>query len=269
MVLLIVRIRSLDVSGIAEDDGSLRHRPLPQYLFRRGSFIHASQALRPEKRGSPLPMGRTCTDSITLTLHCVRTRPAGKKVRLRLVFFDARFFLYGSVVHFVPDTSFEGERRRETATDGVPLLCTPSLPDSQSGIATLSLRSLLCRAYTLQGLQFLRCGCGISAESAEPILSRQPKPLQSLRLHSVTQAPSAGPAHTSEVCCHSTLIQPYVPEPERPSSLAPTIIPSDSCRACRLACSLSRKQKERCLRIALSDFLRVERKVTARSNVSE
>ena len=146
MVLLIVRIRSLDVSGIAEDDGSLRHRPLPQYLFRRGSFIHASQALRPEKRGSPLPMGRTCTDSITLTLHCVRTRPAGKKVRLRLVFFDARFFLYGSVVHFVPDTSFEGERRRETATDGVPLLCTPSLPDSQSGIATLSLRSLLCRA---------------------------------------------------------------------------------------------------------------------------
>ena len=130
------------------------------------------------------PMGRTGTDPIPLTLHCVRTRPAGNEVRLRLDFFDARSILSGSVIHFVPDTSFEGGRRRETVTDGVPLLCTPSLPDSQIGIAPLSLRSLLCRAYTLQGLQFLRCGCGISAESAEPILSRQPKPLQSLRRHS-------------------------------------------------------------------------------------
>jgi len=33
MILWVVRIRSLDVCGIAEDDGSLRHRPLPQYLF--------------------------------------------------------------------------------------------------------------------------------------------------------------------------------------------------------------------------------------------
>ena len=78
----------------------------------------------------------------------------------------------------------------------------------------MALRSLLCRAYTLQGLQFLRCGCGISAESAEPILSRQPKPLQSLRLHSVTQAPFAGPAHTSEARYHFSLIRPFVPEPE-------------------------------------------------------
>ena len=202
MVLLIVRIRSLYVSGIAEDDGSLRHRPLPQCLSGRGSFIHASQALRPEKRGSPLPIGRTGTDFIPLSLHCVRTRPAGNKVRLRLDFFNARFVLSGSVLHFVPDTSYDGERRRETVTDVVPLLSTPSLPDSQSGIATLSLRSLSCRAYTLQGLQFLRCGCGIYAESAEPILSRLPEPLQSLRLHSVTQAPSAGPAHTSEGRCH-------------------------------------------------------------------
>ncbi len=134
----------------------LRNRPLPQCLFGRGSFIHASQALRPEKRGSPLPMGRTGTDSITLTLHCARTRPAGKEVRLRLDFFDARFILSGSVVQFAPDTSSEGERKRETGRDGVPLHCTPSLPDSLSGIATLSLRSLLCRAYTLQGLQSLR-----------------------------------------------------------------------------------------------------------------
>ena len=139
------------------------------------------------------------------------------------------------------------------------MLCTPSLPDSQSGIATLSLCSLLCRAYMLQRRQFLRCGCGISAESDETILSRQTESLQSLRLHSVTQAPSAGPAHTSEVRCRFTLIRPSVPEPERPSSLASTSIPSGSCRACRLACSLSRRQKERCFRIALPDFLRVER----------
>ena len=117
----------------------------------------------------------------------------------------------------------------------------------------------LCRAYTLQGLQFLRCGCGVSAESAEPILSRQPEPLQSFRLHSVTQSPSAGPALTSEVCCRSTQNQPSVPEPEIPSSLASIVVPSGSCRACRLACSLSGRQKERCFRIALSVFRRVER----------
>ena len=191
-------------------------------------------------------MGRTGADYITLPLHCVCTRPAGKEVRLRLDFLDARFILSGSVLHFVLDTSSEGERRRETVTAGVPLLSTPPLPDSQSGIATLSLRSLSCRAYTLQGLQLLRCGCGISAESDEPILSRQPEPLQSLRLHSVTQAPSAGPAHTSEVRYRSTLLRPSVPEPERPPSLAPTVIPSGSCRACRLACSLSGRRKERC-----------------------
>ena len=120
----------------------LRHRPLPQCLSGRGSFIHASQALRPEKRGSPLPMGRTGTDFITLTLHCVRTRPAGKEVRLRLVLFNTRFILSGSVVHFVPDTSSGGERRRGTVAAGVPLPCTPSLTDSQSGIAPLALRSI-------------------------------------------------------------------------------------------------------------------------------
>ena len=150
------------------------HRPLPQCLSGRGSSIHASQALRPEKRGSPLPMGRTGTDSITLTLLCVRIRPAGKEVRLRLDFFDAHFILSGSAVHSVTDTSSEGERRRETVTDGVPLLCTPSLPDSQIGIAPLSLRSLSYRAYTLQGLQLLRCGCGIYADCAEPVLVSSP-----------------------------------------------------------------------------------------------
>lgn len=119
-------------------------------------------------------MGRTGTDTIPLTLHCVRTRPAEKEVRLRLVLLDARFILYGRVVHYVPDTSSEGERRRETVTAGVPLLCTPSLTDSQSGIAPLTLRSLLCRAYMLQGLQFLRCGYGLSADCAESILVSSP-----------------------------------------------------------------------------------------------
>ena len=35
----------------------------------------------------------------------------------------------------------------------------------------MALRYLLCRAYTLQGLQFLRCGYWIYAESAEPVTS--------------------------------------------------------------------------------------------------
>ena len=224
-----------------------RHRPLPQCLSGRGSLIHASQALRPEKRGSPLPIGRTGTDSITLTLHCVRTRPAGEEVRLRLDFFDARFILSGSVVHFVPDTSSEGERRCETVTDGVPftlhivshrlaernrsvgtpLLVVPGLYAPGASVPPLRLRDLrrLRRAHW----------------------SRLRSRLQSLRLHSVTQAPSAaGPAHTSEMCCRSTLIQLSVQEPERPLTLASTVVPSGSCRACRLACSLSGRQKERC-----------------------
>lgn len=37
------------------------------------------------------PYGQDRHGSIPLTLHCVRTRPAGKEVRLRLVLFDARF----------------------------------------------------------------------------------------------------------------------------------------------------------------------------------
>ena len=180
----IVRIRSLDIQRCCGRRRLLRHRPLPQCLSGRGSFIHASQALRPEKLGSPLPMGRQARTTLRFPLYYVRTRPAGKEVRLRLDFFDARFILSGSVLHFVPDTSPEGERRHESVTDGVPLLCTPSLTDSQSGIALLTLCSLLCRAY-------------------------------------------------------------------------------------RLAYSLSGRQKERCFRTALSDFLRVERKVATRSNVSE
>ena len=140
----------------------LRHRPLPQCLFGGGSFIHASQALRPEKRGSPLPMGRTGTDSIPLPLHCVRTRPAGKEVRLRLDFLDARFILSGSVVHFVPDTSSEGKRRRETVTDGVSFHCTPTLPDSQSGIATLALRSICAGPIRSRGFSSCVAAAGFT-----------------------------------------------------------------------------------------------------------
>lgn len=49
-----------------------------------------------------LYVSRTGTDSITLTLHCVRTRPAGKEVRLRLVLLDALFILSGSVATSFP-----------------------------------------------------------------------------------------------------------------------------------------------------------------------
>ena len=233
-------------SGIAEDDGSYVTVHFRNVYFERGSFIHASQVLRPEKRGSPLPMGRTGTDSITLTLHCVRTRPAGKEVRLRLDFLDARFILSGSVVHFVPDTSSEGKRRRETATASVPFLSTPSATDSQSGIAPLSLRSICAGHRRSRGFSSSVVAAGFTLTTPSPEWSRLRSQLQFRCLHSVTQAPSAGPAHTSEVRCRFTLIQPSVPEPERPSSLAPTIIPSGSCRACRLACSLVGSRKERC-----------------------
>ena len=210
-------------------------------------------------------MGRTGTDSITLTLHCVRARPA-EEVRLRLESFDARLILSGRIVHFVPDTSSEGERRRETVTGsrcsvslhtvshrlaeryrsvGTPLPVVPGLDAPEASVPPLRLRDFRRLRRALR--------------------SRLRSRLQSLRLHSVTQASSAGPVHTSEVRYRSTKIQPSVPEPERPSSLASTSIPSGSCRACRLACSLSGRQKERCFRIALSDFLRVERWIYSRS----
>ena len=168
---------------------------------------------------------------------------------------DARFILSGNVVHFVPDTSSEGERRRETATDGVPFHSTPSIPDSQSGIAPLSLRSICAGPIRSRGFSSSVAATGFTPTAPRPYWSRLRSRLQSLRLHSVTQAPSAGPAHTSEGRCRSALIQPFAPEPERPPSLAPTVVPSGSCRACRLACSLSGRQKERCFRIAISDFL--------------
>ena len=125
-----------------------------------------------------------------------------KEVRLRLDLFDARFILSGSVIRYATDTSFEGERRRETVTAGVPLLCTPSLPDSQSGIAPFhsdpSVPGLYAPGASVPPLRLrnLRGVCRACNQSRHSFL------LQSLRLHSVTQAPSAGPALTSEVRCH-------------------------------------------------------------------
>lgn len=182
--------------------------------------------------------------------------------------FDARFILFGSVIRYATYTSSEGERRRETVTDGVPFHSKPSLTDSQSGIAPLTLRSICAGPKRSRGFSSSVAATGFPPTATSPEWARLRSRLQSLRLHSVTQTPSAGSAHTSERRCPPTLIQPSVPEPERPSSLAPTVVPSGSCRACRLACSLSGRHKERCSRIALSDFLRVERRIFARSNVS-
>ena len=157
----------------------------------------------------------------------------------------------------------------------------PTHPPRASGDARLRQPVFRCSAHRLsqtRRAESLRChsapcvpGLDAPGASVPPLRLRDfrrvcracdqsPHPflLQSLRLHSVTQAPSAGPAHMSEERSHCTFIRPSVPEPERPPSLASTVIPSGSCRACRLACPLSGRQKERCFRIALPDFLRVE-----------
>ena len=146
MILQIVRVRSLYVSGIAEDDGSYRRRPLPQCLFGRGSLIHASQAFRPKKRGSPLPMGRTCTDSITLTLHPLRKCPPLRyrhilRGRAETRDYDRRC---SAALHTIPHRLAERNRSVDT-----PLH--------------------LCRAYTLQGF---------SSSASTPSL----KPLPPVRL---------------------------------------------------------------------------------------
>ena len=137
MSFLIVRIRSLDVSGIAEDDGSFVTVHFRNVCLgeARSSTLHRPCGQRSAARHS-LWAGLART---SLRFRSIASAPdlPWEEVRLRLDSFDARFILSGSVVHFVTDTSSDGERRRETATDGVPLLSTPSLPDSQSGIATL------------------------------------------------------------------------------------------------------------------------------------
>ena len=106
---------------------------------------------------------------------------------------------------------------------------------------SLRCHSALCRTGPIRSRDFSSsvAAAGFTPTAPSPFWSRLRSRLQSLCLHSVTKAPSAGPARTSDVRCRTTSIQPSVPEPERPSSLASTIIPSGSCRACRLACSLS------------------------------
>ena len=54
--------------------------------------------------------------------------------------------------------------------------------------------------------------------------SRHPCLLRPLRLHYLTQVPSAGPALTCEDGWHRAFIRGSVPEPERPSSLARTFV---------------------------------------------
>ncbi len=107
-------------------------------------------AAREARLATPYEQDRHGLHSANAPLRPHQT--CGKEVRLRLVSFDARFILSGSVVNYVPDTSSEGERRRETETAGVPLRSTPSLTDSLSGIATLPLRS--CRAGPIRSRDF-------------------------------------------------------------------------------------------------------------------
>ena len=86
---------------------------------------------------------------------------------------------------------------------------------------SVALRSLSCRAYTLQGLRFLRYGCEFSAESAEPcglvILACSDL---SASTPSPKSLPPARPARANVMglCRYSQSVQ----EPESPLSLAPS-----------------------------------------------
>ncbi len=122
----------------------------------------------------------------------------------------------------IAHTSSEGKRKCETASC---VACVrSSLRHSGRRLAQRNrsalLRSLLCRAWMLRGLRRVRCGCEFYAESAEPLRSRHPELLRPLRLHYLTQVPSAGPAPTCGACWHRASIRGFVPEPERPFSLA-------------------------------------------------
>uniref|UniRef100_UPI004026CBB4 hypothetical protein n=1 Tax=Candidatus Cryptobacteroides bacterium TaxID=3085639 RepID=UPI004026CBB4 len=106
----------------------------------------------------------------------------------------------------------------------------------------MSLRSLFCRAYTLQGLQFLRCGYGIYAESAEPVTSLvilscsnpcaytpSPKPLPPARLtrpKGVTVLPSFDHLCQSRKGHHLSPLPSYRPAPAAPVGL-PAHSPED------------------------------------------
>ena len=98
-------------------------------------------AAREARLATPYKAGLART---SLRFRSIASAPdlTGKRQGFALIFFDARFILSGSVVRFVPDTSSEGERKRETVTGGVLFHSTPSAIGSQSGIAPLSLRSI-------------------------------------------------------------------------------------------------------------------------------
>ena len=124
----------------------------------------------------------------------LRPRQTSEEVRLRLESFDARLILSGRVVHFVPDTSSEGERRRETVTAGVPLLCTPSLLDSQRGIAPLALRSICAGPRRSRGFNPSVAATGFTPTAPSPSVSSPftaPIPTPPLRRPSPFRRPSS------------------------------------------------------------------------------
>ena len=98
------------------------------------------------------------------------------------------------------------------------------------------LRSKLCRAYTLQGLRFLRCGCEFSAESAETFglvilacsdLSASTPSPKSLPPARPARAKVVGEVHLFADCARAGVTD--ISRSNR--------FPSGSCRAYRLACS--------------------------------
>ena len=147
--------------------------------------------------------------------------PSSGKVRRRApCLHHARFLLSRSVLHCA-DASFRtplprasGKARLLPASPAfVPHSGTPGA-DSHSGIAPLPVMPGLDAPGTSVRplrLRVLRRVC-------RDLRSRHPCLLRPLRLHCLTQVPSAGPALTCEDGWRRALIRVTVPEPERPSS---------------------------------------------------
>ena len=100
----------------------------------------------------------------------------------------------------------------------------------------VALRSMLCRAYTLQGLRFLRYGCEFSAEAAEPcglvILACSDLSASTPSPKSLPPARPARAKVVGEVPLFADCARAGVTDISRS-----ILFPSGSCRAYRLACS--------------------------------